>query len=104
MRVSAACAAGLVLAACNARSVMRHRREPGALVVAQPADVLSLDPVRVVDTESIELGELIFEGLVGWKPGTTDIEPMLATSWQLSPDARTWTFHLRDHVLFQDGT
>ena len=104
MRVSAALAAGLVLAACNAQSLTRHRRDPGALVVAQPADVLSLDPVRVVDTESLEIGELIFEGLVGWKPGTTDIEPMLATSWQLSPDARTWTFHLRDHVLFQDGT
>ncbi|MGE5185047.1 MAG: ABC transporter substrate-binding protein, partial [Acidobacteriota bacterium] len=91
--------------ACDAgRVTMHHRRDPGALVVAQAADIVALDPVRVTDSESIEVGELIFEGLVGWKAGTTDIEPRLATSWQVSRDGRTWTFHLRERVLFHDGT
>lgn len=27
----------------------------------------------------------------------------LAASWNVSPDGRTYTFHLRPHVLFQDG-
>ena len=93
------------LAACDAgRTMLHHHRDPGALVVAQAADIGSLDPVRVTDSESIEVGELIFEGLVGWKPGTTDIEPRLATGWQVSSDGRTWTFHLRDGVQFHDGT
>src|SRR3954466_16335854 len=83
---------------------LRERRDPGALVVAQAADVISLDPVRVTDSESVEVGELLFEGLVGWKPGTTDIEPRLCTSWEVSVDGRTWTFHLRDHVEFHDHT
>ena len=81
-----------------------HRRDPGALVVAQAADALALDPVEVTDSESIEVGEMVFEGLVGWKPGTTDIEPRLATGWSVSQDGKTWTFQLRDHVRFQDGT
>jgi peptide/nickel transport system substrate-binding protein len=99
--VAVAAAAG----ACDAgREPLHGRRDPGALVVAQAADITALDPARVTDTESVEVGELIFEGLVGWKPGTTDIEPQLATSWQVSPDGRTWTFHLRDHVRFHDGT
>jgi len=47
---------------------------------------------------------VLFEGLVGWKPGTTDIEPLLARTYEVSADGRTWTFHLREHVKFHDGT
>ena len=94
-----------MLGACDASQGMLHRhRDPGSLVVAQAADVISLDPVRVTDSESIELGEVLFEGLVGWKPGTTDLEPLLARSYEVSTDGRTWTFHLREHVKFHDGT
>ncbi|HEY1813072.1 MAG TPA: ABC transporter substrate-binding protein [Kofleriaceae bacterium] len=93
------------LAACDAGQGTLHRhRDPGALVVAEAADVISLDPALVTDNESIQLGEVLFEGLVGWQPGTTDIEPMLATKWELSPDGKMWTFHLREHVRFHDGT
>jgi peptide/nickel transport system substrate-binding protein len=33
-----------------------------------------------------------------------DIKPGLATSWDVTPDATTWTFHLRPNVKFTDGT
>ncbi|HSS03447.1 MAG TPA: ABC transporter substrate-binding protein [Kofleriaceae bacterium] len=92
-------------AACDARmGTMHHRRDPGALVVAQAADISGLDLVRVSDSESIEVGEILFEGLVKWRPGTTDVEPALAMSWQVSPDALRWTFELRRGVVFHDGT
>lgn len=29
--------------------------------------------------------------------------PRLAESWEVSPDGKTWTFHLRDDVLWSDG-
>jgi peptide/nickel transport system substrate-binding protein len=93
---AAACDAGL--------GNLHHRRDPGALVVAQAADVAGLDPVRVIDSESIEVGEILFEGLARWRPGTTDAEPGLATAWQLSPDGLRWTFELRPGVVFHDGT
>jgi peptide/nickel transport system substrate-binding protein len=104
MRVGALTIAALAFSCDAGREPLHSRRDPGALVVAQAADIIALDPVRVTDTESIEVSELIFEGLVGWKPGTTDIEPRLADSWQVSPDGLTWTFHLHDHVRYQDGT
>jgi peptide/nickel transport system substrate-binding protein len=104
-RGTAAFAACTALLGCHAGSEPLHqRRDPGALVVAEAADILALDLARVVDTESIEVGEQIFEGLVGWTAGTTEIAPRLATAWDVSPDGRTWTFHLRGGVLFHDGT
>ena len=30
--------------------------------------------------------------------------PQLATSWEVSEDKLSWTFHLREGVTFQDGT
>lgn len=104
MRVMALTAAVGLLACDAGRATLHRRRDPGALVVAQAADIIAMDPLIVTDSESTEVAELLFEGLVGWKPGTTDIEPRLATRWSVSEDGRTWTFHLRDHVAFHDGT
>jgi peptide/nickel transport system substrate-binding protein len=99
--------AALLLALCAAcdpgPGSLHHRRDPGALVVAQPSDIVSLDLARVTDSESIEVAQTIFDGLVRWRPGTTDVEPGLAT-WQVSADGKRWTFLLRDGVHFHDGT
>ncbi|MCA8292321.1 ABC transporter substrate-binding protein [Burkholderia sp. AU30198] len=43
----------------------------------------------------------VYNGLVQFKRGTLDLEPALATSWDVSPDQRTITFHLRRGVKFQ---
>lgn len=94
----------LAAGACEAGPApLHHRRDPGALVIAQPADITSLDLVRVVDTESIEVGEIVFEGLARWVPGTTDVVPGLARRWDVSADGLQWTFALRSGVTFHDG-
>jgi peptide/nickel transport system substrate-binding protein len=80
-----------------------HRRDPGALVVAEAADIAGLDLVRVIDSESLEVGLILFEGLVRWQPGTTIVAPGLATAWQVSDDGLRWTFELRPGVVFHDG-
>jgi peptide/nickel transport system substrate-binding protein len=47
-----------------------------------------------------------YEGLVQYASGTAKpgIEPLLATSWTISPDKRVYTFYLRQGVKFHDGT
>src|SRR5207237_8494392 len=45
-----------------------------------------------------------FTGFVGRKPGSTQVQPLLATSWKASANGLTWTFNLRTGVKFQDNT
>ena len=43
------------------------------------------------------------EFLVEANPVTAEIDPWLAESWETTPDARTWTFHLKEGVQFHHG-
>ena len=46
----------------------------------------------------------IYEGLVRYKSGGTDVEPSLAETWDLAPDGLSVIFHLRKGVTFHDGS
>ena len=41
--------------------------------------------------------------LVRWSPSGYPIVPHVAKSWEVSPDLRTWTFHLRRGLRWSDG-
>jgi len=45
----------------------------------------------------------VYESLTTYNAVTKKIDPVLATSWSTSPDALTWTFHLRPNVYFHTG-
>lgn len=56
-----------------------------------------------VDKNTRWLLDQMFDGLVEYKPGTSEIIPNLAESWEISADGLNWTFHLRQGVTFSDG-
>jgi peptide/nickel transport system substrate-binding protein len=76
----------------------------GTLVFAGAADPVVIDGALVSDGESIRVVTQIFETLIGLKPGSTELVPALATKWEVSPDAKKYTFTLREGVKFHDGT
>ena len=60
--------------------------------------------VSAGDNVDIWMEGLLFEGLVRASGDGKDIEPCLATDWDISQDGLTYTFHLKDGVKFSDGT
>jgi len=78
--------------------------EEVVLVFGSSGDAARLDPADVTDGESIQRMDNIFEGLVEFKSGTTEIQPCLAESWDISENGLELTFNLRHGVKFQDGT
>jgi peptide/nickel transport system substrate-binding protein len=90
--------------AAAAGAMVHHSNAGGTLVFAGASDPVILDGPLVSDGESLRVIDQIFEGLVGLKPGTTQVVPKLALSWKASPNGLAWNFTLRRNVKFQDGT
>ena len=81
-----------------------HLKRGGTLIFGRGGDSVGLDPALEEDGESFKVCDNIYDTLVEYKDGSTEIEPSLATSWESSEDGLTWTFHLRQGVTFHDGT
>jgi peptide/nickel transport system substrate-binding protein/oligopeptide transport system substrate-binding protein len=66
-------------------------------------DPRSLDPALSTDVPTGRAVSYLFDGLTRFTPDAR-VVPDLATSWTLSADGRTYTFHLASGVTFHDGT
>jgi peptide/nickel transport system substrate-binding protein len=64
----------------------------------------SLDPDVFYGNEGLLITTSCYDGLLRYKNNTTEIEPALAESYDVSSDGKTWTFHLVPNVKFADGT
>ena len=76
----------------------------GMLRVALPALPATMDPALAAEASSGLVARQVFDGLLQYREGSSDVEPGLATQWQVSRDGLTWSFRLRDSVRFHDGT
>ena len=62
----------------------------------------TLDPAMVQDSTSAEYVVQLFSGLVALN-GQLEVVPDLASTWELSQDGLSYTFHLLPEATFQDG-
>ena len=62
----------------------------------------SLNPLNITEVTGHIIADQIYEGLVTFDQKDLSIKPLLAKSWEISPDGRLYTFHLRTDVYFQD--
>ena len=76
----------------------------GTLVFLRGNDSVKLDPGDSTDGESSKVIEQVYDTLLRFKPGSIEVEPSLAASWEHDEARTLWTFHIRDGVRFHDGT
>ncbi|KJL30155.1 ABC transporter substrate-binding protein [Microbacterium oxydans] len=106
--VAAAVVAALTLTACAAGTstdAAESNGEPvsgGDLVVAARSEPPQLNPL-VDQTGGAHVLTPVVDSLV-WDNGDGTYGTWLATKWEVSDDARVYTFTLRDDVTFHDGT
>ena len=105
-----AAAAALAVSATAACSTTSGGGDEGAkaggtLTVASPYPTQSLDPHGAAGaaTGTQIAGQAIFSRLVRAK-ADGQFTGDLATTWDVDPQATTWTFTLRDGVKFSDGS
>jgi ABC-type transport system substrate-binding protein len=98
-----ALAAALLAAACKPGPQINL--PPGAKVLwlAVADDVPTLDPAIGYDTVSWTFEQAIFDTLVRYGDANVELQPDLALTWNISPDATTFTFHLRRDARFSNG-
>jgi peptide/nickel transport system substrate-binding protein len=75
----------------------------GTVVVDSAEAPASLDPLLSVTPGDDRPSTAIFDTLIEFMPGSKQVQPALAKSWEISPSATTFTFHIRPGVRFSNG-
>ena len=76
---------------------------PDTLVIQTAGEPDLLDPALDYETAGVGVLQQVYETLVWYKGNSTDVVPWLASSWELSDDGLTYTFHLRQGIKFHSG-
>ena len=79
-------------------------KNPDTFIVGHYGEPESLDPAWMYDTSSAAVAYNVYEGLMAFKRERADeFVPALAERWELTSDALTWTFDIREGVKFHEG-
>ena len=95
----------LLLPACGRRELpVDTARQSGTFLLGNGAEPQELDPHLTTGVPETRIQRALFEGLVVPDPKTGRPVPGAASSWETSPDGRTFTFRLHPGRRWSDGT
>src|ERR1700733_2141833 len=79
-------------------------REPRAdITIINQAEPETLDPALLTGIPEMRIAVGMFEGLTRLDPKTAAAIPGLAQNWEISPDGKIYTFHLRTNLVWSTG-
>ncbi len=84
-------------------AVAQEGKQGGAIIVTYKDDIVTLDPAIGYDWVNWSIIKSLFSRLMDYKPGTAELTPSLAESYDISKDGLTYTFKLRKGVKFHNG-
>lgn len=91
-----------LLALCGLLAACGPQKPRAELILIQSAEPDAIDPALAADQASLRIAFALFEGLCRYDADGLP-EPGMAERWDVSPDAQTYTFHLRGGVKWTDG-
>jgi peptide/nickel transport system substrate-binding protein len=103
LRDSAVLLMVLVLLAAAPASAFERVGDKKILVFAGRQEVPTIDPSIKYDWSIRMMQQAMYDALVKYVGNPPEIVPWLAERWEVSPDARTWTFHLAKNAKFHNG-
>ncbi|HTO04390.1 MAG TPA: peptide ABC transporter substrate-binding protein [Opitutus sp.] len=104
LRLSAAVIVVLALAGCGPReSPADAAIQAKTLLLGNLAEPAQLDPQLATAYTDQNITIALFEGLTAIDEQTALPVPAVAESWEISPDALAYTFHLRSDVRWSNG-
>ena len=74
------------------------------IVYGTTEKVTDMDPAHAYDFHTWEIFYNIYQGLLKYPAGETELAPGLAESYEISDDGLEYTFKLREGLQFTDGT
>ncbi|MEP2185194.1 ABC transporter substrate-binding protein [Roseibium sp.] len=80
-----------------------NAKSGGNITITYKDDVATLDPAIGYDWQNWSMIKSLYDGLMDYAPGTTDLRPGLAESYEISDDGKVFTFKLREGVKFHNG-
>ncbi|WP_372838074.1 ABC transporter substrate-binding protein [Phaeovulum sp.] len=78
-------------------------KQGGSIIITYKDDVATLDPAIGYDWQNWSMIKSLFDGLMDYVPGTTNLRPGLASSYEISADGTVFTFKLLAGVKFHNG-
>jgi peptide/nickel transport system substrate-binding protein len=75
----------------------------GTIIVGLQAEPTTLDAQQISDYNSHRAAYGVYDTLLRFTDESTEVEPGLAESWDISDDGLVYTLHLRQGITFHDG-
>lgn len=102
------CSSAIMLAFALPVAAQEYTPDPnatpgGMITITYKDDVATLDPAIGYDWQNWSMIKSLFDGLMDYVPGTTELRPGLAESYEVSEDGTVFTFTLRNGVTFHNG-
>jgi len=94
---------GTALATAALLTPLAANAEGKDIVVTYKDDITTLDPQIGYDWVNWSMIKSLFSRLMDYEPGTANLVPSLAESFDVAPDGLTYTFKLHKGVKFSNG-
>lgn len=94
-----------LIVGCGKGNVSKQIADAGGgdtLRIGLAVSPTTFDPGKVQDVETTGVLQNVYEGLVTWDD-KNHVTPCLSDKWEVKDGGKTYDFHLRKGVLFQNG-